>query len=117
MKKAWALSYPLSAQRRRLSDWVDAKADLSLRWAHMPFCWFCHEAAHVTGTQQTVVSSPNQPLTTVLNTAQSTTTQTLLPTDACTIAKSNCVSACGAGGYLTDPTDCTVCVCKSTVLG
>ena len=19
--------------------------DLSLRWAHMPFCWFCHEAA------------------------------------------------------------------------
>ena len=20
--------------------------DLSLRWAHMPLCWFCHEAAH-----------------------------------------------------------------------
>ena len=20
---------------------------LSLRWAHMPFCWFCHEAAHL----------------------------------------------------------------------
>ena len=20
---------------------------LSLRWAHMPFCWFCHEAAHI----------------------------------------------------------------------
>ena len=20
-------------------------ADLSLHWAHMPFCWFCHEAA------------------------------------------------------------------------
>ena len=29
------------------SDWVDIQADLSLRWAHMPFCWFCHEAAHV----------------------------------------------------------------------
>ena len=28
------------------SDWTDAQADLSLRWAHMPFCWFCHEAAH-----------------------------------------------------------------------
>ena len=27
-------------------DWVDAKADLSLHWAHMPFCWFCHERAH-----------------------------------------------------------------------
>ena len=23
----------------------DAQADLSLRWAHMPFCWFCHEVA------------------------------------------------------------------------
>ena len=32
--------------RRRLwSDWVDAQADLSLRWAHMPFFWFCHVAA------------------------------------------------------------------------
>ena len=24
-----------------------AQADLSLRWEHMPFCWFCHEAAHI----------------------------------------------------------------------
>ena len=39
MKKAWVLSYPLSAQQRLWS--------LSLRWAHMPFCWFCHEAAHI----------------------------------------------------------------------
>ena len=29
------------------SDWADAQADLSLRWAHMPFCWLCHEAAEV----------------------------------------------------------------------
>ena len=29
------------------SDWADARTDLSLRWAHMPFCWFCHEAAHL----------------------------------------------------------------------
>ena len=28
-----------------ISDWADAKADLSLRWAHTPLCWFCHEAA------------------------------------------------------------------------
>ena len=27
-------------------DWADDQADLSLRWVHMPFCWFCHEAAH-----------------------------------------------------------------------
>ena len=54
-KKAWVLSYPLSAkwrlrsawasQRRLWSDWADAQADLSLRWAHMPFCWFCQDAA------------------------------------------------------------------------
>ena len=47
MKKAWVLSYPMSAQRRLWSDWADTQADLSLRWAHMPFCWFCHEAAHM----------------------------------------------------------------------
>ena len=47
MKKAWVLIYPLSAQRRLKSDWADAQADLRLRWAHMPFCWFCHEAAQL----------------------------------------------------------------------
>ena len=34
MKKPWVLSYLLSAQRRLWSDWADAQADLSLRWAH-----------------------------------------------------------------------------------
>ena len=37
----------LSGQRRLWSDWADAQADLSLRWAHMPFCWFCHEEAQI----------------------------------------------------------------------
>ena len=46
MKKAWVLSYPLSAQQRLWSDWVDAQADLSLRRAHMPFRWLGREAAH-----------------------------------------------------------------------
>ena len=40
MKKAWGLSYPLSAQRRLWSDWTDAQADLSLRWAHIHFVGF-----------------------------------------------------------------------------
>ena len=40
MKKAWVLSYPLSAQRRPWSDWADAQADLSLRWAHSHFVGF-----------------------------------------------------------------------------
>ena len=31
MKKAWVLSYPLSAQRRLWSEWADAQTDLSLR--------------------------------------------------------------------------------------
>ena len=26
---------------------MDAQADLSLRWAHISICWFCHEVAHV----------------------------------------------------------------------
>ena len=40
MKKAWVLSYPLSAQQRLWSDRVDAQAELSLRWAHSHFVGF-----------------------------------------------------------------------------
>ena len=40
MKKAWVLSYLFSAQGRLWSDWADAKADLSLRWAHNHFVGF-----------------------------------------------------------------------------
>ena len=40
MKKAWVLSYLLSAQRRLWSDWADAQADLSLIWAHNHFVGF-----------------------------------------------------------------------------
>ena len=29
------------------SDWADAQADLSLCWALMPYCWFCHDAAQL----------------------------------------------------------------------
>ena len=43
----WALSYTLSAQRRLLSDLADPQAYLSLRWAHMPFCWVCHETVQI----------------------------------------------------------------------
>ena len=39
-KKDSVLSYPLIAQRRLWSDWADAKADLSLRWAHTHFVGF-----------------------------------------------------------------------------
>ena len=40
MKKAWVISYPLSAQRRLWSDWADAQADLSLRRVHSHFVGF-----------------------------------------------------------------------------
>ena len=40
MKKAWVLSYPLSAQRWLWSDWADAQADLRLCWAHSHFVGF-----------------------------------------------------------------------------
>ena len=46
MTKAWVLSYQLSASED-WSDWAHAQADLSLRWEHMPFCWFCHDAAQI----------------------------------------------------------------------
>ena len=46
LKKTRILSYQLSAQQKDCSDWADAQADLSLRWAHRSFCWFGHEAAH-----------------------------------------------------------------------
>ena len=29
------------------ADWADAQADLSLRWAHLPCCWFCHALPHI----------------------------------------------------------------------
>ena len=47
LKKARLLSYTWSAQRKLWSDWAGAQADLSLCWEHMPFCWFCHDAAHI----------------------------------------------------------------------
>ena len=34
-------------QRKLWLDWADAQADLSLRWAHMPFFWLCHKAAQL----------------------------------------------------------------------
>ena len=40
MKRACVLSYLLSAQQRLWSDWADAQADLSLRWAHSHFVGF-----------------------------------------------------------------------------
>ena len=40
MKKPWVLSYALSAHRRLWSDWTDAQADLSLRWALCHFLGF-----------------------------------------------------------------------------
>ena len=40
MKKPWVLSYPFNTQRRLWSDWVDAQADLSLRWTHTHFVGF-----------------------------------------------------------------------------
>ena len=47
MRKPWVLSYPLSAYQILRSDWVYAQADMSLRWAHRSFCWFCHGAAQM----------------------------------------------------------------------
>ena len=44
----WVAKDPsfLYADSKDWSDWADAQADPSLRWAHMPFCW-CHETAQM----------------------------------------------------------------------
>ena len=44
----WVAKDPnvLHADSEDWSDCADAHADLSLRWAHVPLCWFCHEVAH-----------------------------------------------------------------------
>ena len=43
----WVAKGPsfLHADSEDWSGWADAQADLSLRWVHMLFCWFCHDAA------------------------------------------------------------------------
>ena len=51
MKKAWILSYPLSAQRRLWSDWADAQA-IRPGWSEsslgaQSLCRFCNVAAHL----------------------------------------------------------------------
>ena len=38
---------PIERTAKDWSDWVDAQADWSLRWAQRSFCWFSHEAAHI----------------------------------------------------------------------
>ena len=54
-EESLGLSYPLSAQRRLWSDWMDAQADPSLRWAQS-LCWFCHVTAQI----QTTVADPER---------------------------------------------------------
>ena len=47
MKKAWGLSYSTDRTAKTLIRLGECQADLSRRWAHMPFYWFCRVAAHM----------------------------------------------------------------------
>ena len=47
MEKHGVLGYPQSAQRGLWSDWAYAQTDLSLCWAQMSFCLFCHAVAQM----------------------------------------------------------------------
>ena len=62
IRPVWS-EYSLSAWRKLGSlatYWADVQADLSLRWTHMPICWFCHETAQIfnycTGTHHSDMS-------------------------------------------------------------
>ena len=46
LKTHWVFSYTLNAQRRLWAVWANAQAHLSLRRAHMSFCWFCRAPAN-----------------------------------------------------------------------
>ena len=52
-------SYPLSAQRRLRSDWIDAQSDLCLRWVHRSFCLFCHASAQMVLMNTAIFSFSN----------------------------------------------------------
>ena len=52
-------SYPLSAQWRLLSDWIDAQSDLCLRWVHRSFCLFCHASAQMVLMNTAIFSFSN----------------------------------------------------------
>ena len=45
----WGPSVSSCGQRSLWSDLADVQADLSLRWAHKLFCWFCRAVAHLEG--------------------------------------------------------------------
>ena len=60
-KKAWVLSYPLSAQRRLWSDWADAQADQRLRWAYSHFVGFVMLRLKWTWTQQYLGQKTSSP--------------------------------------------------------
>ena len=38
------------------TGWMPRLSDLSLRWAHLPFCWFCHVVAQIL-----TVNNTNEP--------------------------------------------------------
>ena len=44
-RSLWSL-VSLRMHNEDWSDWVDAHADLSIRYAHRSCCWFCHAAAN-----------------------------------------------------------------------
>ena len=46
LRSAWASTQSDQSHRCPKTDWADAQAVLSLRWAHRSFCWFCQEEAH-----------------------------------------------------------------------
>ena len=65
MKKIWVITATHWVHSDDWLDWVDAKADLSLRWVHGSFCWFCHEVAQMIsmntcGEERTISSFANR---------------------------------------------------------
>ena len=62
-----SLSFPQADREELQSDWADAQADLSFRWAHMPFCWLCHEAAQMANSADPDQTAPSETADLVLH--------------------------------------------------
>ena len=57
---AWKIHGPLATHWVHSEDWsdcADSQADLSLRWAHRPFCWFCPAPAHLVAYSFSLMST------------------------------------------------------------
>ena len=65
LRSAWASAQSDQSLRcqyeESLGPWLPIDCTASLRWAHMPFCWFCHEAAQIMSVYHIIADRTFEP--------------------------------------------------------